>query len=166
MLKQLLISGVLLVSAVPPALAGPTGFWGTSQVPKVACNIWGCPNAPLGAECTIRGCPPSPPLPQQPQPQQPVYLYPPYPYPPYPPSPYPSSAQNSSPQKESKGQCISAATETFSKLWGNSSTTAQKAQDFCSRGGDSSCLAQSYETFSKTWGNSSTTAQKAAEYCR
>ena len=78
MLKQLLISGVLLVSAVPPALAGPTGFWGTSQVPNVPCNIWGCPNAPLGAECTIRGCPPSPqvaaPIPQYPQ-------YPQYPYP-------------------------------------------------------------------------------------
>ena len=68
MLKQFLISGVLLVSAVPPALAGPTGFWGTSQVPNVACNIWGCPNAPLGAECTINGCPPSPPAPPAPSP--------------------------------------------------------------------------------------------------
>ena len=68
MLKQLLISGVLLVSAVPPALAGPTSFWGTSQVPNVACNIWGCPNAPLGAECTINGCPPSPPAPPAPSP--------------------------------------------------------------------------------------------------
>ena len=74
MLKQLLISGVLLVSAVPPALAGPTGFWGTSQVPNVACNIWGCPNAPLGAECTIRGCPPSPPAPSAPPAPSPTFI--------------------------------------------------------------------------------------------
>jgi len=104
MLKQLLLSGALLISAAPQALAGPTGFWGTSQVPNVECNIWGCPNPPLGAECTIHGCPSSPPLPQQP-----VYPpYPPYPYP-YPSSPYPSPAQNSNPQKDGGsgfGECM------------------------------------------------------------
>jgi hypothetical protein len=82
MLKQLVMSSILAVTAVStvvsPAFAGSTTFWGTSQVPNVACNIWGCPNAPLGAECTIHGCPPSPPLPVAPAPTPAVIVFPPH----------------------------------------------------------------------------------------
>ena len=143
MLKQLLISGVLLVSAVPPALAGPTGFWGTSQVPNVPCNIWGCPNAPLGAECTIRGCPPSPqvaaPIPQYPQypqypyPQQPVPIAAPYPYP----YPYgqPQQQQSQQPFDPEKFQvCVRQLTYDKPDVFGYSRRTSmpqERAEQLC-----------------------------------
>jgi hypothetical protein len=98
MLKQLVMSSVFAVTAVStavsPAFAGSTTFWGTSQVPNVACNIWGCPNAPLGAECTIHGCPPSAPLPVAPAPTTPTVIV------------LPSNNTNSGSRNSGMGECM------------------------------------------------------------
>jgi hypothetical protein len=73
----------------------------------------------------------------------------------------PQQTQNA----ETRGRCISETSDTFSKSWGYSGTTADKAAEFCIKGGNTTCLAQSYDTFSKSWGYSGTTADKATEFC-
>lgn len=64
---------------------------------------------------------------------------------------------------ENRSLCISRATVTFSNgLWLNEA--AHKAQEFCSRGGDSACLSKAYNTFSKgVWPRDA--AIKANEFC-
>ena len=65
---------------------------------------------------------------------------------------------------ENRGQCISRATQTFSKGY-NSAPAADKAGSFCLNGGNSSCLAESFTVFSKGY-NSAPAADKASEACR
>ncbi|MGK7947795.1 MAG: hypothetical protein AB4368_03040 [Xenococcaceae cyanobacterium] len=42
-----------------PAQAG-CNIHGCSQSSVAECNVFGCPNAPMGQECNVFGCPPSP----------------------------------------------------------------------------------------------------------